>query len=117
VEQCSSLGYYILPVTLSVPGLDVRRDAENHPLPPDSQHVVEIRVSRVVGEGLHEDLDTTNFSQQRTRFTLDIELSADFADLMETIGERQQHGTTSAPTGLLAFGLILWGLRLKPRPS
>ncbi len=88
VEQYSWLGYYILPV----PELDIQRDANDNPLPPGSQHVIEVRVSRVVGEGLHEDLDITNFSQQRTRFTLDLEVASDFADLIETTGERQQHG-------------------------
>jgi len=58
-----------------------------------SQHSLEVRISRVVGEGLHEDVDITNFSQQSTRFTLDIDLSADFADLIEAISERQQQGT------------------------
>lgn len=88
VEQHSWLGYYVLPV----PGSSAERDAGNSQIPPGSQHVIEIRISRVVGEGLHEDVDITNFSQWRTRFTLDIELSADFADLIETIGERQQRG-------------------------
>ena len=90
VEQHSWLGYYIaLP-----PGID--------PGPPDEgsgqvtqawQHTLEVRVSRYVGEGLHEDIDLTNFTQQATSFELALELDADFADQIEAIGgRRRQHG-------------------------
>lgn len=89
VEQHSWLGYYLLPVS----GVRAQDDRGSGQVQQASQHSLEIRISRVVGEGLHEDVDITNFSQQPTRFALDIEVSADFADLIETIGERQQHGT------------------------
>lgn len=89
VEQHSWLGYYLLPV----PGLRLEHDRGSGQVQQASQHSLEIRISRVVGEGLHEDVDITNFSQQPTRFALDIEVSADFADLIETTSERQQHGT------------------------
>lgn len=88
VEQHSWLGYYIVPV----PGVLGERDSGSGQLQQASQQSLEIRISRVVGEGLHEDIDLTNFSQQPTRFTLDVELSADFADLIETVSERQQQG-------------------------
>jgi N-terminal domain of (some) glycogen debranching enzymes len=89
VEQHSWLGYYLLPV----PGMFTEPDHGSGQIQHASQQSLEIRISRVVGEGLHEYVDITNFSQQPTRFALDIELFADFADLIETVGERQQHGT------------------------
>ena len=89
VEQHSWLGYYLLPV----PGSSGEHDRGSGQVHQASQHSLEIRISRVVGEGLHEDVDITNFSQQPTRFALDIEVSPDFADLIETTSERQQHGT------------------------
>jgi glycogen debranching enzyme len=88
VEQHSWLGYYLLPV----PGVVTEQDHGSGQVQQASQQSVEIRISRVVGEGLHEDVDITNFSQQSTRFILDIDMSADFADLIETISERQQRG-------------------------
>ncbi len=80
VEQHSWLGYYIV----SLDGGNQR--------PPGSQQVIELRLSRGVGEGLHEDLDVTNFSQGTTQMIVDIDLAADFADVIETISERQQRG-------------------------
>ena len=88
VEQHSWLGYYLL----RVPGTAADRDSGSGQVQPASQQSLEMRLSRVVAEGLHEDVDITNFSQRHTRFVLDVELSADFADLMETTGERVQRG-------------------------
>ncbi len=42
-----------------------------------------LTVSRAVGEGIHEDLDVTNFGQRPIRFNLEIALRSDFADLFE----------------------------------
>jgi glycogen debranching enzyme len=89
VEQHSWLGYYLLPV----PGPPAERDWGSGQVRQASQQSLEIRISRVVGEGLHEDVDITNFSQHTTRFSFDIELAADFADLVETTGDRHQNGT------------------------
>ena len=88
VEQHTWLGYYLL----GAPGTSSGKDYGSGQVQPASQQSLEIRLSRVVGEGLHEDVDITNFSQHRTRFTLDVELWADFADLIETTGERMQQG-------------------------
>ena len=90
VEQHSWLGYYI---TLA-PGVD--------PGPPDqgsglmqaeTEQSLELRVSRYVGAGVHEDLDLTNYTRERLSFLFEIELDADFADQEETVRERLQHGT------------------------
>ena len=57
-----------------------------------SEQTLELRVSRYVGGGLHEDLDLTNFTQQETRFTFSILLAADFIDRNELHSGREQFG-------------------------
>jgi glycogen debranching enzyme len=90
VEQHSWLGYYIM----AVPNASSVADSGSGHLQDESQHSLEIRISRVIHEGLHEDIDITNFSQCNTSFQLELQLAADFADLAEIIGERQQFGAT-----------------------
>jgi glycogen debranching enzyme len=99
VEQGSWLGYYILPV----PGAPVTEpDTGSGQLQDASQQALEIRISRVLKDGLHEDIDITNFSQYQTSFQLEIALDADFADLAETTGRRQQQGTLHRQVRLLS---------------
>jgi glycogen debranching enzyme len=78
VAQHSWLGYYIAPAR---PGAGQA-----------AQHAVELRVSRFVGDGCHEDLDLVNYTGQKVSLTLEIELDADFADQQEISGKRQQKG-------------------------
>jgi len=40
-------------------------------------------ISRAVGEGIHEDLDITNYGLTTVRFNLEIALRSDFADIFE----------------------------------
>jgi glycogen debranching enzyme len=88
VEQHTWLGYYIaLP-----PGVREERDPGSGQMETISEQTLELRLSRYVGDGLHEDVDLTNFTQQPTAFTLTLEADADFADVDETKGERQQKG-------------------------
>ncbi|HEX8652833.1 MAG TPA: glycogen debranching N-terminal domain-containing protein [Pyrinomonadaceae bacterium] len=88
VEQHTWLGYYIaLP-----PGVKQQRDPGSGQMEVISQQTLELRLSRYVGDGLHEDVDITNFTQQKTAFTLTLEVDADFADIDETKGFRQQKG-------------------------
>src|SRR5206468_7177167 len=56
-----------------------------------SEETVELKVSRTVGLGVHEDIDFTNFSQDAAHFVFEIELDGDFADQAETF-KRKQHG-------------------------
>ncbi len=86
VEQHSWLGYYISP------GAEVADEYESHGAGVAAQQPIELRVSRFVSDGLHEDVDVTNFTQQPASITLDLLLDADFADTAETRGERQQRG-------------------------
>jgi glycogen debranching enzyme len=89
VEQHSWLGYYIqLP-----PNLETGEpDTGSGQMQEVSQQTLELRLSRYVGAGIHEDVDLTNFTQQPTSFQLALEVDADFADQIETKGERQQCG-------------------------
>lgn len=87
VEQHSWLGYYIAPA----PGLELKEDIGSGKKEPASEEAIELKVSRTVGLGVHEDIDLTNFTQNHTRFTFEIELDADFADQAET-SERKQKG-------------------------
>src|SRR5579864_5764527 len=87
VEQHSWLGYYIT----RPPGLKWKADTGSGEMEPQSEETLEVRVSRTVGLGIHEDIDLTNFTQADTSFTFEIELDADFSDQAETF-KRKQHG-------------------------
>jgi glycogen debranching enzyme len=84
VSQRSWLGYYIA----SAPGgqAETERDA----ISAAAQEAVELRLSRFVGGGMHEDVDVTNFARWPVELTLSLELESDFADQSETGGDRQQ---------------------------
>ncbi|MEO7072657.1 MAG: glycogen debranching N-terminal domain-containing protein [Rhodanobacter sp.] len=88
VTQNSWLGYYIV----AAPG---HEDGGASLTAPDgaAQQSIELRVSRVLGDGLHEDMDVTNFTQQSVQLQLALEVDGDFADQDETAGKREQFGT------------------------
>lgn len=90
VVQRTWLGYYIAPASSNE-----QKNRALFNVNAAAQHSIELRLSRTVGDGLHEDVDLTNFTQTTVRFDLAIELDCDFADLIETHDERQQRGTTS----------------------
>ncbi|WP_245269845.1 glycogen debranching enzyme [Ensifer sp. WSM1721] len=84
VAQHSWLGYFIA---------STRSFTDREPAIAEiAQNCVELRLSRYVGEGFHEDADLTNFTQETVQFVLALELDADFADQGETRGERRQIG-------------------------
>jgi glycogen debranching enzyme len=85
VAQRSWLGYFIASGAAAGP----------IPIQDVAQQAVELRLSRYAGEGLHEDVDLTNFTQRPIRLTLALELESDFADPIELGRERQQSGTRS----------------------
>ena len=47
------------------------------------QRTLGLVVSRMISDGMHEDVDITNKSMQRVRFQLEIALRCDFADIFE----------------------------------
>jgi hypothetical protein len=53
----------------------------------------------VVGEGLHEDIDISNSSRYSSMVVLEIELAADFADVVETKSGRQPRVRSDVPGG------------------
>jgi len=57
-----------------------------------AQHTLELRISRFVGGGMHEDLDLTNFTQQELSVQLVLHVDADFAD-QETAKSNDQRGS------------------------
>ena len=86
VEQHSWLGYYVM----SPPGLKWKKDTGSGEMEAVSEETIELRVSRMVGLGVHEDIDFTNFTQEPVRFRFEIELDGDFADQAETFQRKQQ---------------------------
>ena len=86
VAQRSWLGYYIAPA----PG--GRAERERDPISGAAQEAVELRLSRYVGGGMHEDVDLANFARWPVRLSLELEIGSDFADPSETGGERRQKG-------------------------
>lgn len=89
VEQHSWLGYYIvLP-----PGVEAGdSDHGSGMMRPETEQTLELRLSRSMADGMHEDVDLTNYSQQPTRFRLTLEIDADFLGMEETRQGRQQRG-------------------------
>lgn len=86
VQQHSSLGYYIAWPPDCRPERGEARDA--------TARTIELRSSRYLGGGCHEDLDVTNYARVPTRFVLGIEVAADFADQQETEAKRRHKGRT-----------------------
>jgi glycogen debranching enzyme len=78
--------------------------AEGPLLPQDA---LELRIQRRVGPGMLESLTLTNHSAVACETTIRIELEADFADVAELDGRREQQGTverTAEPdAGALRF--------------
>jgi glycogen debranching enzyme len=80
VEQHSFLAYYLI----AAPGVDAGEpDRGSGMVPPESRQPLELRVSRFAGDGLHEDLDFTNYAKETTRFTFAIEIEHDCSDIAE----------------------------------
>jgi glycogen debranching enzyme len=89
VKQHSWLGYYIL----YPPGIPhLKSDRGSGLMEDDSERTLEVRVSRFVGNGLHEDIDICNFSQFESSFELVLEIDADFRDIAELRDEREPLG-------------------------
>jgi glycogen debranching enzyme len=86
VAEHNWLGYYIAPAPTKL------RRSKKSTLYNAAQQALELRLSRYLGEGLHEDIDLTNFTQEAASFMLTLEVDADFADQDETRASRQQRG-------------------------
>jgi glycogen debranching enzyme len=92
VQQHTWLGYYFT----RTPGAPLRDpDRGSGMVPLATEETIELRVLRRVGEGFHEDLHLTNFSRSATQFALAVVIEADFADYVESGGDRQQEGNVA----------------------
>src|SRR5581483_1425659 len=81
VEQRSWLGYYIVsPPFVGHGRADIRGPTEA------AQQTLEVRLSRFIGDGMHEDIDLTNFTQRELYVRLALEVDADFADQQKLSG-------------------------------
>ena len=60
-------------------------------VPDESRNTLELRVTRLIDEGLREDVALTNYTTERSSFVFAIDVDADFADAAET-RKRQQRG-------------------------
>lgn len=56
------------------------------------EETVELRLTRSVGEGMHEDVHLTNHTQIATKVKLELEFEIDFASQTEAEQGRKQHG-------------------------
>jgi len=90
VKQHSWLGYYIASPPESSGDSEDQGSGQMEEI---SEKTIELRVSRYVGQGVHEDIDITNFTQESTQFRFELELDADFADQEKVQkGKREQQG-------------------------
>jgi glycogen debranching enzyme len=90
VEQHAWLGYYVAPAPHAVNDY-----VTQGPGGATAQQTIELRLSRFVSDGLHEDVDVTNFTQRTATLVLELLLDGDFADMAETRGDRLQRGTVT----------------------
>ncbi len=84
VQQHTSLGYYFTAPS----NWKATETHESDPL----QQTVELRVSRAVGEGLHEEVEVTNHTQVATSLKLALEVRAAFVSHKEAGGRRKERG-------------------------
>ena len=117
VEQHSFLGYYVT----AAPGVDPgEEDRGSGMVPAESRQPLEMRLSRFAGDGLHEDVDLTNFARETTRFTLAIEIETDCSDIADLdrpveIDRRVDIGFSRAPR--FDGNRALFEIELEPHAS
>lgn len=77
----SPLTHYAARVHLTNPAI-VTEDGKIAP------HSLSLVITRTVGDGIHEDLEITNYAGHPVRFMLEIALRSDFADIFEVKDRR-----------------------------
>lgn len=87
IEQHSWIGYYVQ----APKNCKQTETGECNPL----QQTVELRLTRFVGEGMHEDVQLTNHTQIATSVRLQLEFEPQFVAREEINGKRKQHGRLS----------------------
>jgi glycogen debranching enzyme len=86
VQPHATLAYYVCPRQQGGAG---EADALGLSAGEADREIV-LRVSRFVGQGLHEDVEVTNHSLESAELEIAWELDADFADLVEMRGGKRQ---------------------------
>jgi glycogen debranching enzyme len=101
IEQHSWMGYYI----------QAPQNWKEAPAPEDNplQQTIELRLKRSVGEGMHEEVQLTNYTQIATTVHLQLELKPQFLSRKEAAGKREQHGKLSS--GWKEVGPGVWELQ------
>ena len=94
-SQRAWLGYYIAPAGFAAQ-MKYAAPTTDASIYVAAQEAIELKLSRVVGEGMHEDVDLINFTQQPQRLRLVLDLESDFADQNETHSNRRQNGRTAS---------------------
>ena len=51
------------------------------------QRTLGLDISREIGEGIHEDLDLSNYGKKTVHFNFEIDITSDFADFFEVKGD------------------------------
>jgi len=98
VEPRSWLGYYMIES-----GAPDGRSTSRSP-----RETVELRLSRFVGDGVHEDVDLTSFTQEPVVLALELALDGDFADVNELEDrERKQRGAITCSWNAAACELSI----------
>ncbi len=83
-------------------------------LPPESLTVAR---HRLVGQGLHEDVELTSHLDQPLVLTLDLRLDADYLHIFEVRGHSSHEGGVGPPSCVARPLEHGWGLRLAYLPD
>ncbi|MGH9737449.1 MAG: glycogen debranching N-terminal domain-containing protein [Candidatus Acidiferrales bacterium] len=97
IEQFSWMGYY-------VQAPENCKETPAHECDP-MQEALELRLTRSVGEGMHEDIDLTNHTQISTAVDLVLEFEHEFASRQEIKKGREQKGDLNSIWSQLQPGL------------
>ncbi len=102
IRQHNWLGYYIAPL----PNCKQTETKDCNP----TQHTIELRLYRAVGDGMREEVEVTNHNQIATNVELALVVDADFADPKEAMqhkrmqrGKRQAHWKAGPGGGELTY--------------
>ncbi|MGA9883731.1 MAG: glycogen debranching N-terminal domain-containing protein [Candidatus Acidiferrales bacterium] len=97
IEQFSWMGYY-------AQAPENCKETPAHECDP-MQETIELRLTRSVGEGMHEDIDLTNHTQISTTVDLALEFEHEFASREEIKKGRKQKGDLNSAWSQLQPGL------------
>jgi glycogen debranching enzyme len=126
VTRCSTLAYYVCAAGWESPSSQLVEE--------ELDRQVILRVARFVGQGLHEDVEMTNYGVRPAQLDLVWDIAADFADFFDVrddyrlgispvAGEWQARADGppelrfDAPRPLVGLGMVLRLLGTRSRPN